>query len=238
MGELEFGAEILWVLVAAVIGGLAARWLKLPIIIGYLAGGLVVGPFGLGLVHDADTVNAMATIGVILLLFTLGLEFSLKELKRTGRVAILGGSIQILVTAGAGLALALLLGWTLNQAIFFGFLISLSSTTIVLKTLLDRGELDTAHGRIMIGILLVQDISLIPLMIILPTLGGGEGGQLAALGLATLKAAAFIGGMLVLGLWGLPRLLRRVAGGRSRELFLLTVVSLSLAAAFGAFFLG
>jgi len=238
VGELEFGAEILWVLVAAVIGGLAARWLKLPIIIGYLAGGLVVGPFGLGLVHDADTVNAMATIGVILLLFTLGLEFSLKELKRTGRVAILGGSIQILVTAGAGLALALLLGWTLNQAIFFGFLISLSSTTIVLKTLLDRGELDTAHGRIMIGILLVQDISLIPLMIILPTLGGGEGGQLAALGLATLKAAAFIGGMLVLGLWGLPRLLRRVAGGRSRELFLLTVVSLSLAAAFGAFFLG
>jgi CPA2 family monovalent cation:H+ antiporter-2 len=153
-------------------------------------------------------------------------------------VAILGGIIQILVTAAAGLALALLLGWTLNQAIFFGFLISLSSTTVVLKTLLDRGELDTAHGRIMIGILLVQDISLVPLMIILPTLAGGEGGQLAALGLAALKAAAFIGVMLVLGLWGLPRLLHRVAGGRSRELFLLTVVSLSLAAAFGAYFLG
>ncbi|MES0278577.1 MAG: cation:proton antiporter, partial [Dehalococcoidales bacterium] len=207
VGELEFGAEILWVLVAAVIGGLAARWLKLPIIIGYLAGGLVVGPFGLGLVHDADTVNAMATIGVILLLFTLGLEFSLKELKRTGRVAILGGSIQILVTAGAGLALALLLGWTLNQAIFFGFLISLSSTTIVLKTLLDRGELDTAHGRIMIGILLVQDISLIPLMIILPTIGA-EGTILwSTLGLAVVKAIFFIALMLALGFWVLPWLL-------------------------------
>jgi CPA2 family monovalent cation:H+ antiporter-2 len=238
LGDLGFGVEILWVLLAAVAGGLAARSLRLPVIIGYLAGGLAVGPFGLGLVRDVDTVDALATIGVILLLFTIGLEFSLRELRRTGPVAIFGGIAQILVTALAGFGLALLLGWTVTEAIFFGFLISLSSTTIVLKTLLDRGELDTAHGRIMMGILLVQDLSLVPLMIILPTLGGDEGSLLATLGLAAFKAAVFVGVMLLLGLWGLPRLLRRVAGGRSRELFLLTVVSLTLAAAFGAFFLG
>jgi CPA2 family monovalent cation:H+ antiporter-2 len=237
--ELGLGLDLIIVLVAAIAGGILAHWLRLPIILGYLATGIAVGPYGLGLVRDLETINALATIGVILLLFTLGLEFSLNELKRIGRIAVWGGSAQILLTAGVGFALGKLLGWETTSAIFFGFLIALSSTMIVLKTLMERGELDSAHGRVMIGILLVQDLSLVPLMIILPAMGGEEGVQLwSSLGIATLKATLFIGVMLVLGIWGLPWLLERVAGRRSRELFLLTVVTLSLGAAFGAQFLG
>ena len=238
MEELGFGLDLLIVLAVAIAGGILARWLKLPVILGYLGGGLIIGPFGLGLVSDLPTINALATVGVILLLFTLGLEFSLSELKRMGKIAILGGSAQIMLTAAAGLLLGKLLGWQTTEAIFFGFIIALSSTMIVLKTLMDRGELDSAHGRVMIGILLVQDLSLVPLMIILPSIGGEGAALWPSLGIAVLKASFFVIIMLVLGLWVLPRLLGRLAGGRSRELFLLTLVTLSLAAAFGAFFLG
>jgi CPA2 family monovalent cation:H+ antiporter-2 len=235
--ELGVGLDLVIVLVTALVGGMLARLLKLPIILGYLVGGIAVGPHGFGLVHDLATINTLATIGVILLLFTLGLEFSLSELKRIGKVAILGGIVQILLTAAVGLALGKLLGFTMLEAVFFGFLIALSSTMIVLKTLMERGELDSGHGRVMIGILLVQDLSVVPLMIIMPAMGGG-GEVWLSLGIAVAKAILFIGVMLGLGIWGLPWLLRRVAAGRSRELFLLTVVTLCLAAAFGAYFFG
>ncbi len=238
MEELELGLDLIIVLAAAIAGGILARQLRLPIILGYLAGGIVVGPYVLGWVRDLDTIHTLADIGVILLLFTLGLEFSLSELRRIGKIAIFGGVAQILVTAAVGLALGKLLGWETVEAIFFGFLIALSSTMIVLKTLMERGELDSGHGRVMIGILLVQDLSLVPLMIILPAMGGEAGELWLPLGIAFLKALAFIAVMLALGMWGLPWLLRRVAGGRSRELFLLTVVTLCLAAAIGAYFFG
>jgi CPA2 family monovalent cation:H+ antiporter-2 len=238
MEQLGLGLDLIIVLAVAIAGGILARRLRLPIIVGYLIGGIAVGPYGFSLVKDLETINTLATVGVILLLFTLGLEFSLSELRRIGKVAVLGGIAQILLTAAVGLALGKLLGWETVQAIFFGFLIALSSTMIVLKTLMERGELDTGHGRVMIGILLVQDLSLVPLMIILPAMGRAGGELWLPLGIAILKAVLFIGVMLGLSMWGLPWLLRRVAGGRSRELFLLTVVTLCLAAAFGAYFLG
>mgnify|MGYP001394890457 CR=1 FL=1 len=238
MDELGFGLDLIIILVAAILGGLLARRLKLPIILGYLAAGIVVGPHGFGLISELDTIQTIATVGVVLLLFTLGLEFSLDELKKMGRIALIGGTIQILLTAAAGLALGKLLGWQTAEAIFFGFLIALSSTMIVLKVLMERGELDASHGRVMIGILLVQDLSLVPLMIILPALGGDGSGIWPELGIAVLKALLFIGLMLVLGLWVIPRLLGRVAGVRSRELFLLSVILLSLGAAIGAVFFG
>lgn len=236
---MNIGLDLLIVLVTAVAGGMLARRLKLPIILGYLVGGIVIGPSVFGLVKDAATISSLAEIGVILLLFTLGLEFSFKEVLRMGRIAILGGITQILLTAAIGLLLGRLLGFSLVESVFFGFLIALSSTMIVLKTLMERGELDSSHGRIMIGILLVQDLSVVPMMVVLPALGGESMGQLwLSLGWAVLKAAGFIGVMLVLGVWGLPWLLRRVAGERSRELFLLTVILLCLAAAFGTYFFG
>lgn len=239
MEELGLGLDLIIVLAVAIAGGLLARQLRVPIILGYLVGGIAIGPYGFGLVQDLDTIHTLATIGVILLLFTLGLEFSLSELRRIGKVAILGGIAQILLTAAVGLVLGKLLGWELFEAVFFGFLIALSSTMIVLKTLMERGELDSGHGRVMIGILLVQDLSLVPLMIILPAMGGAGGEEIwLPLGIAVIKAVAFITVMLALGMWGLPWLLKRVAGGGSRELFLLTVVSLCLVAAIGAYFFG
>lgn len=237
MEELGVGLDLVIVLTTALVGGMLARLLRLPIILGYLVGGIAIGPYGFGLVHDLETIHTLATIGVILLLFTLGLEFSLSELKRIGKVAILGGIVQILLTAAVGFALGRLVGFTMLESVFFGFLIALSSTMIVLKILMERGELDSGHGRIMIGILLVQDLSVVPLMIIMPAMSG-EGEVWLSLGIAVAKAILFIGVMLGLGIWGLPWLLRRVAAGRSRELFLLTVVTLCLAAAVGAYFFG
>jgi len=236
--ELGFGLDLIIVLVAATAGGLLARRARLPVIVGYLIGGIIVGPYGFGLVQELESVHLLGTFGIILLLFTLGLEFSLKELMRIGKIAILGGIAQILITAAVGLALGKLLGWETFEAIFFGFLIALSSTMIVLKTLIERGELDTDHGRIMIGILLVQDLSVAPLMIILPAWGGGGEALFPILGAAAIKAVIFMGVMLALGIWGLPRLLKRVAGERSTELFVLTIVTLGLAAAAGTYFFG
>ena len=213
-----------------------ARRLGLPVILGYLIGGIAVGPYGFGLVGDVEQIRTLAEIGVVLLLFTLGLEFSLKTLRRTGRVAIIGGMVQILATTALGLVVGLLLHWPLTEAVFFGFFIALSSTMIVLKLLMERGELDTAHGRVMIGILLVQDLAVVPMMVVLPVIG--EPGWAAALGIAALKAVRFLGAMLVLGLWVLPRVMRRVAGLRSRELFLLAIFGLCLAVAFASDYFG
>ena len=224
------------VLIAAFIGGVIARRLGLPVILGYLIGGIAVGPYGFHLVHDVDQISTVAEIGVVLLLFTLGLEFSLKTMRRTGQVAIIGGIVQILTTIALGLVIGILLHWPLQEAVLFGFFIALSSTMVVLKLLMERGELDTAHGRIMIGILLVQDLAVIPMMVIIPVIG--ESGWATALGIAVLKAVLFLGGMLVLGLWVLPRVMRRVTGLRSRELFLLAVFGLVLTVAFASDYFG
>lgn len=238
MEGLNIGRDLLLVLVTAVAGGMLARWLRLPVILGYLLGGIAVGPYGLGWVHETQSINSLANIGVVLLLFAIGLEFSFKEVMRMGRVAILGGLAQIVLTTVVGLGLGRLLGLGVVGSVLFGFLVALSSTMVVLKLLMERGELDTIQGRILLGILLVQDLSVVPVMIILPSLAGGGGGIWAALGITVLKAAVFLGIMLALGVWVLPWLLRRVAGQRSRELFLLTVVVLCLAAAFGTYSFG
>jgi len=230
---LDIGLELLIVLVTAIVGGMLARWLRLPVILGYLAGGIAVGPFGLGWVHDTETISSLAEIGVILLLFAIGLEFSLKDLLRMGKIAVIGGIAQILLTAAVGFGLGRVVGLSMTGAVFFGFIIALSSTMVVLKLLMDRGEIDTVHGRIMLGILLVQDLSVVPIMVIRPAVGGEAGQLLVSLGIALAKAVGFIGVMLALGYWGLPWLLKRVAGQRSRELFLLTVIVIGFGAAFG-----
>lgn len=238
MEHLEVGAELIVVLIATIVGGVLAHRLKLPVLLGYLAAGMLVSPHGLGLVQDTATIESVAGIGVILLLFTLGLEFSLPELKRIGAVAILGGTMQILLTAAAGFGLGQMLGWGVPESVFFGFMVSLSSTLIVLKLLMERSELDTTHGRIMTGILLVQDLALIPMMIILPTLGSESADIGQELLSAGGQAILFIVVLAGAGFWLLPRVLAWVARSRSRELFLITVVSLSLASAIGAQFFG
>ena len=235
MAELEL-LVLVAVLVAALVGGFIARALRLPVILGYLVGGMVVGPYGTEWVEDTAQIETLAMIGVALLLFALGMEFSLKTLKKMGRISVLGGSMQILITMGLGLVIGLVLGWSIGEAVLFGFFIALSSTMIVLKLLIDRGELDTAHGRVMIGILLLQDLAVVPMMALLPAFG--EPGVGWAIGKAVLTAVVFLGAMFILGLWLLPWAMRHIAAVRSRELFLLALIGFCLAVAFGTYYFG
>jgi CPA2 family monovalent cation:H+ antiporter-2 len=232
-------ADFVIIMAAALAGGLIFYRLRLPTPLGYILAGLLIGPYSLGIVEDIEMIETMASVGVVLLLFTLGMEFSLSDLKRVGRIGLGGGTIQIVTTAGLGFAIGnLLFNWSLTDATFFAFLIALSSTTIVIKILQDRGETNTPHGRIMIAILLVQDLAVLPLMIILPALGGETAELARTVGIALGKAALFLGGMTVIGFWVVPRFLGQTAGTRSRELFLITVLVIGLGAAYGTSYFG
>ncbi len=229
-------------LVAALIGGMMAHRLRQPIILGYLVIGAAIGPHALGWVSDQGLVETMATIGVALLMFTLGLEVSVAQLRQVGRVGLWGGLVQIGVTAAIGVAVGYFgyrgLGWTLDQSAVFGMGISLSSTMVCLKILMDRGEVDSTHGRIMVAILILQDIAVVVLVLLESLLGAGGQNPLWLLGVALGKAAVFVAAAIVAGLWVVPWLLGNVGGVRTRELFLLTVVVLCLAAALGTSVLG
>ena len=235
MSEFGLLLDLGVALVVALVAGGIALLLRQPIIMGYLVAGMLVGPFALGLVREVGQVRTLAEIGVAFLMFTLGVEFSFSHLRRVGAVALLGGAAQIVLTVLAGAAVGLAIGLDAVQSVFFGSLISLSSTMVVLKILADRAELDTLHGKIMTGILIVQDLSVVPMMVILPTLGApGRDLMVDGLIVAASKAAVALAVVLLLGTRLFPRLLFRVAATRSRELFLLTVVSLVLATALGA----
>ncbi len=246
--ELVINVTIL--LGAALVGGMIAHRLRQPVILGYLIVGVVVGPYALGLVDDVVLVEAAATVGVALLMLTLGLEVSFAQLRQVGKVGLWGGIAQILITFALGILVgSTLFGWSLSQATLFGLVISLSSTMVCFKILMDRGELDSVHGRIMIAILILQDISVILMIIVMPILGGAGQNLPLALVIALGQAILFIGIAIALGMWVLPWLMGRVGGVRSRELFLLTVLVLGLGAAlatqilglsavFGAFLIG
>lgn len=232
-------ADFAIIMGAALVGGLVAYRLRLPALLGYLVAGIIIGPHSFGLVTDLGLIEAMANIGVVLLLFTLGMEFSLGDLKRVGKIGLAGGTIQIIATALLGFAISTtLFNWSITDAIFFGFLIAISSTTVVLKILVERGETNTPHGRIMIAILLVQDLAVLPLMVILPSLGEQTAGLAYSLGITLLTVMLFLGAMTVIGVWVVPVFLGHTAGTRSRELFLLTVLAIGLGAAFGTSYFG
>ncbi len=235
---------------AALVGGMIAHRLRQPIILGYLIVGVVVGPHALGLVDDVVLVEAAATAGVALLMLTLGLEVSFAQLRQVGKVGLWGGIAQILITFALGVLVgSTLFGWSFSQATLFGLVVSLSSTMVCFKILMDRGELDSVHGRIMTAILILQDISVILMIIIMPILGGAGQNLPLALVIAFGQAILFIGIAIALGMWVLPWLMGSIGGVRSRELFLLTVLVLGLGAAlatqilglsavFGAFLIG
>ncbi|MFB0559294.1 MAG: cation:proton antiporter [Dehalococcoidales bacterium] len=232
-------ADFAIIMGAALVGGLVAYRLRLPVLLGYLVAGILIGPFSFGLVKNVDMVQTMASIGVVLLMFTLGMEFSIGDLKRVGKIGLGGGIAQILVTALLGFAIGkTLLNWSISDAIFFGFLIALSSTMVVLKILVERGETNSPYGRIMIAILLVQDLAVVPLMIILPALGQQATGLGYSLGITMGSALLFLGVMTVIGFWVVPLVLGQTAGARSRELFLITILAICLGAAFGTSYFG
>ena len=248
----SFVVNLTVLLVAALVGGMIAHRLKQPVILGYLVIGVVVGPYALKLVNDLTVVQAAATIGVALLMLTLGLEVSFVQIRQVGKVGLIGGILQILITFGIGIAAAMVFfHWSLTQGILFGMVISMSSTMVCMKILMDRGELDSMHGRIMMAILILQDIFSIILIVVVPLMGQAQANTnlWLVLGRTAGGAVLFIAIAVITGLWILPWLMGRVGGIRTRELFLLSVLVLclgsavgtqvfGLSAVFGAFLLG
>ena len=239
MHQLDPIVTIAILLAAALVGGMIAHRLRQPVILGYLVIGIAVGPHSLGLVSDLELIETVAAIGVALLMFTLGLEISIAQLREVGKVGMWGGITQIAATIAVGLMVGVLLfGWHLSQAILFGLIISLSSTAVCLKILMERGELTSVRGRIMIAFLIMQDISVVIMMVALPLMSSAAGSFPLALSIAVGKAVLFVGIAIVLGRWILPWLMGRVGGVRARELFLLTVLILCLGAAIGTHIFG
>jgi monovalent cation:H+ antiporter-2, CPA2 family len=230
--------DLLIILLVSVPVAFLCLRLKLPVLVGFMLTGILIGPYGLGLIKELEAIEILAEIGVMLLLFTIGLEFSLRRLSEMRRLVLLGGGLQVGLTVAATAAVAILFGRKLNQAIFFGFLVALSSTAIVLKSYIERNEVDSPHGRAGVGILLFQDISIVLMMLIVPVLGDGGGGGGGHEGAAPAAASAIalrLGGSLlalvviVSVAWLLiPKILRQIGRLRSPEIFLLTVVFLFL----------
>ena len=215
----------------ALVGGLIAHRLRQSVIVGYLLAGVVIGPFTPGFVGDREQIAALAEVGVIFLMFALGIEFSLRELARVRGVALVGTAVQVALTIVAGAALGAVLGWPPAQGLFFGGIIAVSSTMVILKTLLDRGEVAASHGRVLLGMLIVQDLAAVLLIVLLPKLAAGGGALLPELAWTLATAAGFVGLTLFLGARVVPRLMERVERLRSPELFLLTAVALALGTA-------
>jgi monovalent cation:H+ antiporter-2, CPA2 family len=235
---MGIAADIAIIIVAALLGGIVAQRLGQPLILGYIVAGIVVGPYTGGYtVSDVHDIELLAEIGVALLLFALGIEFSFKELQPVRRIALIGTPLQIVLTIFLGMGIGRLLGWDWFQSLWLGALISLSSTMITLKTLMGSGRLGTLSSRIMIGMLIVQDLAVVPMMIILPELAD-IGSGLVAVGGAVLRAAIFLAAMVILGTRLMPRLMIYVARWNSRELFLLTVTALGLGIGYATYLAG
>jgi CPA2 family monovalent cation:H+ antiporter-2 len=233
--------DLVSVFAVAACGGLLAALLKQPVLLGYLIGGMVVGPAGLGLIKEVVQVETLAQFGVAFLLFALGVEFSFAELKKVKAIALGGGALQIALTILITVVVCGVTGaWGTLPAkgVFLGSILSLSSTAVVLKCLMERNETETPHGQVMLGILVVQDLALGLMLAVLPALH--QPGE--AIGLAVLTALVRIGlfaaGAVVAGIWLIPRLLRLLARTESRELFLLGVVTLCLCIALLTEYLG
>lgn len=229
--ELHLLVNIAVAVAVALVGGLLAHSLRQPVIVGYLLAGVVIGPFTPGFTGDHEQIAALAEVGVIFLMFALGIEFSLADLARVRNVALIGTSVQVLLTLAAGLGLGFALGWPFGQGLFFGGVIAISSTMVVLKMLMERGETGTRHGQVMLGMLIVQDLATVLLIVLLPRLAGGEGIDVVDLVVTLAKGVGFVAATLVLGARVVPRLMASVERIGSAELFLLVAVTLALGAA-------
>ena len=223
--EILQSLEMIFIASAAVI--LLLYKLKIPSLIGFIVAGIIIGPNGIGLIKDVHFIQILAEIGVILLLFTIGIEFSLTKLVKIKKAVLGGGGAQVILTIAASAAMTYIAIRDVNTSIFFGFLYALSSTAIVLKLLTERGEIDSPHGHTMVGILIFQDLCIVPLMLLIPVLSGDV---IDALDVAMKmgKAALIIIIVLLSSRWIVPALLHQVVRTRSRELFLTTIILLCL----------
>jgi len=205
--------------------------IRVPAIVGFFLTGILAGPHGLGLVKAMHEVEFLAEVGVVLLLFTIGIEFSLKNLLKIKKSALMGGSLQVLLTILATFAIARQIGLPFGESVFIGFLISLSSTAIVLKLIQERAEVDSPHGRTALAILIFQDISIVPMILVTPLLAGAAGNLGESFLILVAKGIGIILLVMVSAKWIVPQVLYQIARTRSRELFLLSVVVICLAVA-------
>ena len=229
-------------LVLAFAFGVLAHRIKVSPLVGYLLAGIAIGPFTPGYIGDQNLANELAEIGIILLMFGVGLHFSLKDLLSVRALAVPGAVVQIAIATLLGMALAYVLGWTIGAGIVFGLALSVASTVVLLRAMQERRLIETERGRIAVGWLIVEDIAMVLTLVMLPALAGVMKGQpgadLAAvalpLALTIGKIVAFVAVMLIIGRRAIPWLLHYVAHTGSRELFRLAVLSLALGVAYGA----
>ncbi|MBI5528791.1 MAG: cation:proton antiporter [Deltaproteobacteria bacterium] len=209
------------------------RRLRLPVVAGLVAAGAIAGPRGLGLVPESAHLELLAETGVVLLLFTIGLEFSLPRLRRIGSLVAAGGTLQVGLTIALVAGLSMLAGGGATRGVFLGFVIALSSTAVVLRILQERDEVDAPHGRFIVGALLFQDLCVVPMMLMIPMLAGTQDGGIAGpLSLALVKAVALVAVTLAAARYLVPRLFDVIDRTRSRELFVLSVLIVGMGTAF------
>lgn len=233
--ELPLLINIAAALVAAFIGGLIARRIGLPTIVGYIVAGIAIGPFTPGFVGDTETITQLAELGVIFLMFGVGLHFSLRDLWAVRDTAIPGAIAQMLIATGLGFALTQMWGWPAPAGLVLGLAISVASTVVLLRGLMDNGLLNTSHGKVAVGWLVLEDLATVLILVLLPALfSSNDSNPLLTAGSALLRAAAFVGLMLFAGARFVPWLLMRIVNTRSRELFILAVVALALGTAVGS----
>lgn len=231
-------ATIVAGIVAAFVCGAIATRLKISPLAGYLVAGIAVGPFTPGFVADQSLATELAEIGVILLMFGVGLHFSIRDLMSVRAIAIPGALAQIAVATALGAVFAHVLGWTLQAGLIFGLALSVASTVVLIRAMQERHLIDSERGRIALGWLIVEDLAMVLALVLLPTLGGsqtpGAGDVVIAVLLTVAKAIAFVAIMLLVGRKIVPALLHVVAHSGSRELFRLAVLAIALGFAFGA----
>jgi CPA2 family monovalent cation:H+ antiporter-2 len=224
--------DLAYVFVAAVLGGGVAWAARQPLILGYVFGGLLISPFTPGpALSDVHTFEVIAEVGVILLMYSVGMEFSLRDLLEVKWVALLGGPLGILMSVGLGLGAGALLGWPLLQGVIVGMVVSVASTMVLARLLMDRGELRSEHGRVMIGLTLVEDLAVVVLTILIPVLGTREPGSFLALGAALGKAALILVPFVLLAATVVPRVMSLVARMRSDEMLLLVALAVGFGTA-------
>jgi CPA2 family monovalent cation:H+ antiporter-2 len=230
--EIPFLNQIVVILGLSILVIYLFQRMNLPAILGFLATGMIFGPHAIGLARAGDEIAVLSEIGVILLLFIIGLEFSIKSLINIKKIVLLGGFLQVILTIMVTTGVGIILGLDANTAVFMGFLFSLSSTAIVLKMIQEKGLMKAPHGRIALGILIFQDIIVVPMMLLTPILSGNGGNVVFELLFLVFKFAIVILAVYFMARYVVPRLLHEIARTRSRELFLITIIVICFAVAY------